>query len=284
MIVHAEIERPESAALGERPDLRVVRVEHRDVAVRELFEQFALGPGHFAHRPKEFEVHGVDVRDDADFRVADFREPADLAGPVHAKFEDRVRVPGIQVEDSERHAHEIVQIPGGREDRIAEPVAQYRGGQFLSRGLARASGDAEHLDLVPRPPPLGDLAQRVERIRHADDQASFRSLDLRALVHHATRRPGRERPADEFMAVEPFASKRHEHVALADGPRVGRKPGEVEARIAEEHAAAGSGDDVLRGDARPGVAIRAGHAALRRKARAASSRSSKCDFFGPTIW
>ena len=94
---------------------------------------------------------GLDVVDTADVRVGDGGQSGDLAGRVHTHLEDGQAVAGLDGEQRQRQADEVVEVAPGLEQRVDAGVHTGQGlgedgrNQLLDRGFAGTAGDRGHL-------------------------------------------------------------------------------------------------------------------------------------------
>ena len=120
-----------------------------------LLEDLRLGVGDRVGGREEPEVRVADVGPHADVRLRDADERADFAGMIHAELDDRHLRPRPQLEERERQADVVVQVPLVAKHPV--PRRQKLRRDFLRRRLARAAGDRH--DPRARSPP--DVARHV---------------------------------------------------------------------------------------------------------------------------
>ena len=226
------------AGCGHAPDarVRVVGREHGDAFGRQrvnharVFERDRFDGRH------EFLMLALGVVHHGDRRRGDFREQRGFARMVHAQFDHRQLMRGVQTEQRERHADLVVEVAGGRQARVlAERGGEDRRDHFLDRGLAVAArdGDERHAELAA--PAARERAQRDARVGHAQRghvPAFRRARDERG--RHVARRDVRQ----EVVRVETLALERDEQIAGAGAAAVGRHAFERDAVVAE-HGRAG---------------------------------------------
>ena len=132
-------------AAGERADAR-----HRSAGRRRwprarvrrgVLEDLGLGVGDRIRRGEEPEVRVADVGPDADVRLRDADERPDLAGMIHAELDHCHLRSGPQLEQRERQADVVVQVPLVPEHPVASRQELRR--DFLRRRLAGAAGDRD---------------------------------------------------------------------------------------------------------------------------------------------
>ena len=194
----------------------VVRVQHRRSSGLHVAEQLGLCRGHIVQRAQELEVRRSDVRDHAHLGIDEPRQQVDLAGSAHAHFNYRCPVPCLELQQRERHADMVVQVPLVLEHRSL--LLQDGGDHLLGRGLAVAAGDADEGNRMLLAVHQGHLLEREERVLHGEDvlqpaQAVIAGLQGRA-VHQ--RAPGAllDRIGNEIVAVETVALEGHEQTRL----------------------------------------------------------------------
>ncbi len=153
-----------------------------------------------------------------------------------------------QLEQRQREADVVVQVPGRLHHPVAQPEERRR--HVLRRGLAGAARDRH--DARPRlpPHPPRQALQRAGAVGHHDQRPAgdrvLRQVAHRAAHHDAPHAPAAERRLDEVVAVEPVAANRDEEVAGLQRPRVDRDAGTpAPRRLTRHEPAAGHGlDDV----------------------------------------
>ena len=198
------------------------------VVGRCVLENLRLGVGDRVRRGEEPEVRVADVGPHADVRLGDADQRADFAGVIHAQLDDRdVRlVP--QLEQRERQADVVVEIPLVPEHAV--PRAQELRRHFLRRGLAGAAGDRHDSARRRRrrtsratscsATVVSVDADEHRAVRRAIAAARLTSSGQRVDQH--SRRAACERVGDELVAVEPLAANGDEEVARGQRPRVDR--------------------------------------------------------------
>ena len=185
-----------------RHHARIVGVGDEHVAGARLLQDLGLGVGDRVRGCEEPEVRVADVGPHADVRLGDADQRPDFAGMIHAELDHRDLRPRPQLQERERQADVVVQIPLVPEHPVTRRQELRR--DFLRRGLARAAGDRD--DRRARPPAdvAREVLQRARRVLHLDEHgAGRRSLPAagggRRLVDQrpdAPRAPARRRRTD----------------------------------------------------------------------------------------
>jgi hypothetical protein len=199
----------------------------------------------------------ADVGPDADLGFRDTDEGANFAWMVHAEFDHRDLRPRAQLEQRQRQADVVVQVPRVAEHPVARREELRRG--LLRRRFARAPGNGHHLRPGPPAHVAGQLLQRPRRVRHLDEHAGppFTCLKGgRRTLDHRARCAFRQRVGNERVTVEPLAADRHEQLARRDGPRVDRYAGDLAPGVARDQPPAGGGRDLPGGQRQRRHALR----------------------------
>ena len=117
----------------------------------------------------------------------------DFAAMVRAHLDDRVAMLRAEIEQRQRDADVVVEIP--LRDQAGSHPAQDRADHFLGRRLPVAAGHGDHR--APKPPAMfaGARGQRPQRVGHDD----LRQVDWAA----------RARPADRRRPGPPRRSRTH---------------------------------------------------------------------------
>ena len=128
----------------------------------------ALASAIASARSEESHVRVADVGPHADLRLRDANQRANLPWMVHPKLDDRDVRPVAQLQQRQRQADVVVQVPLVPEHAVSR--GQELRGDLLGRRLAGAAGDRR--DARARPPPdvAGDLLQRTCRVLDLDDE------------------------------------------------------------------------------------------------------------------
>ena len=169
---------------------RIVGRAHEHVAGPRALEDLGLGVGNRVHRREEAHVGVAHVGPHADVGLGNAHERADLPGVIHPQFHHRHVRPARQLQQRERQADVVVQVPLVLHH--PEPRGQQGRNRFLGRGLARASRDRHHLRARRLPHRVRQVLQRRQRVGDAD-----------RLRRHA--RPRDARPAQACSTTTPAA-------------------------------------------------------------------------------
>ncbi len=138
-----------------RRHARIVGVGDEQIGGTRLLENLRLRVRDRVGRRKESQMRVSDIRPDAHVGLSDADQRADFTSVIHTELDHRhVRLPP-QLEQRERQANVIVQIPFVPKHAIAR--GQEIGRQLLRRRLSRASGYGH--DLRPRSPP--DFTRKI---------------------------------------------------------------------------------------------------------------------------
>ena len=158
------------AAARECADARATRaivgVGDEQIGGTRLLENLRLRVRDRVGRRKESQMRVSDIRPDAHVGLSDADQRADFTSVIHTELDHcHVRLPP-QLEQRERQANVIVQIPLVPKHAVARGQEIRR--QLLRRRLARASGDRH--DLRPRSPPdfTRDVLQGPRRVADHD--------------------------------------------------------------------------------------------------------------------
>ncbi len=101
-------------------------------------------------------------------RAGDLRQVVDFPGVVHAHFQHRVAMPGMQPSQHQRHADVVIEIALRCQDGLfAHGLAQDGGNHFLDRGFAIAAGQADQWNRIGVAPVCRQLSQRQPGVVHA---------------------------------------------------------------------------------------------------------------------
>ena len=111
----------------------------------------------------------------------ELREITNLARVVHAHFDHRVAMLGLQLEQHERHADVVVQIAARCEHLVCRIVGcgfsnglpQNRSEHFLDGGLAAAAGQRDERQRKPAAPVRGEPSERTPRVVDDDEWQGF---------------------------------------------------------------------------------------------------------------
>jgi hypothetical protein len=110
-------------------------------------------------------MHRPDVRDDPHLRTGDVAQQRDLSGHVEPHLQHGPGVIAGQLENRQRQADFVVEVP--QVPQRTEATLEQLGGDFLGGRFAQAAGDADDAQRQPRAPVAGDLLQRGQDARHA---------------------------------------------------------------------------------------------------------------------
>ena len=165
-------------------------------------------------RGEELHVHGADVGDDADRRLGQGNEPADVAGPLHTHLEHQAGVLPLEAEHGQRDAGLGVEIARCTQHFV---LTREDGRDHLfSGGFAVAAGDRDDQWLYPVTHETCQRVKRCPRVRdehlndarypaHAafDDQGGCPAID--GVFHervpvHLRALEGKEHPAGDDLA------------------------------------------------------------------------------------
>src|SRR5438046_539146 len=182
-----------------------VRRHDRGTVGRKCRDELALREAHSLDRLDELEVHGTDVRDDADLRARDRGQVRDLAEAAHRELEDADLRVGLEPAERQRNADLVVEARL-RRDRARGGCAERRE-NVLRRRLAHRAGDADHTCIAAVAHRRRDPRQRRERI----------------VGNESRRGAALERLVDELRA----AADRDEQVAGDDSPGIDLDAGEL---------------------------------------------------------
>ncbi len=162
----------DDAVAGRRdaPDARVgiVGRKHGDAFGRQRVNHACMFERDRFDRRHEFLMLALRVVHHGDRRLGDLREQRRFARMIHAEFDHRQLMCGVQTEQRERQADVVVEIARRRETRVcADRGGEDRRDHFLDRRLAVAAGhgDERHAELAP--PAARQRAERDARVRHA---------------------------------------------------------------------------------------------------------------------
>ena len=210
--------------LGPPHDSRVVGVGDEDIVGVRSIENLGLGIGDRVSRLEEPEVRVAHIGPHADVGLRDADQRANLSRMIHAQFDDCDLRPRAQLEQRERQADVVVEIPLVPEDAMAR--RQKLRGDFLGRRLARASRDRH--DLGTRPPPYltRDVLQRRRRVVDSNHDRPRRQLvSLRQIARHDDSACSpRQHVGHEVVAVEPLALDGDEAIASLERSRIDHDP------------------------------------------------------------
>ena len=212
---------PERDHLGARPlrhvaRARIVRVEHRQPALRQARRQQPLDPLGVVERAEALKVRRADIGHDADVRARRADKQLHLRLRVGPEFEHRPAVLRAQTEDRNRQPDVAVEIA---RRLIGRKVGgeQLRG-RLADGGLAHAAGDPHHCRRLALAPGDRRPLQRRERVRHRVDICR-RSRRNRLRDQHRPRAAG-DRIIDVAVPVAALARQRHKQRARLHLPRV----------------------------------------------------------------
>src|SRR5438105_600856 len=121
----------------------------RRPARRQRLEELGLRARDALQVAHELEVHGPDVRHDADLRPGDRGEVGDLTEAAYRELDDAHLGVGLEPAERERDAELVVEARLGR-DRPRLRSAK-RGEDVLRRGLAHRAGDPDDAGGTPLP-------------------------------------------------------------------------------------------------------------------------------------
>ena len=212
------------------------------------------------------------VGDQPDLRPGDGGQPGDLAGVVHPHLDHRGLVVRAEAEERQRHAHLVVEVPLGLQDRAAG--GQDGGHHLAGGGLAVGAGHRHHRQVEAAAVVARHRAERGQGVGH--QQARQAAGRGGGVGDHRGGRAGPGGGGQEGVGVEALAAQRHEEGAGRRGAGVGGHPGQRGRRRLQPAAAGGRGE-LVGGEGRPA------HAPTPR-ARRASSRSSKWRRSAPVVW
>ena len=123
-----------------------------------MVENLALGPqGPLTGAAQVFNVGVADVSDHGDGGLHQAAHIADLAEVVHARFDHRRLMAGLQPQQGLGRADVVVEIGLGFQG--AEMPGQHRGDHLLGGGLSGGAGDLHHGDVVQTAVPGGQRTQ-----------------------------------------------------------------------------------------------------------------------------
>ena len=182
---------------------------------------------------------GRDLGDDPDARAYEPAEVRDLTRHVEAELDHRDLVCGFEAQERQRHADLVVERRGGAQDAVTR--SKRRGGRLLRRRLPDIARDTYGGDRIGVTQDVGQTAQRVERLRHLDEDRVIRCVDR--VLDDSGACAVRERVRDECVSVT-LVAKREEHFARLHDPRIERPADEflVSPRRAVYHAPTARGE------------------------------------------
>ncbi len=149
---------PARESLQARHHARVVGVDDGPRRRAGLVEDLGLGVCDRIRGREESDVRVSDIGPHADVRLGNFDEPSDFSRVIHAQLHHRDVRPRRQLEQRERQADVVVQVPGVAIHRVSRREERRR--CFLRRRLARASRNRD--DVGARLPPHV-VAEPLER-------------------------------------------------------------------------------------------------------------------------
>ena len=139
--------------------------------VLQALEDFGLGIGDRFFRPEVLDVRGRDCRNDGHVRADLAGQSGDLAGVVHAHFEDRELGIAGHPGEAERDAGVVV-VALDRAVDLARAAAVERNEQgFLGAGLADRAGHSDDSAVAAVAGRAGKRLKRGERIVDEDVRA-----------------------------------------------------------------------------------------------------------------
>ncbi len=200
----------------------VVVVEDPDRVLPHAREQLALCRGDVVERLEVGQMRSRDVCQDSDVRVGDLGEPRQLAVVAHPHLQHRDLVHGLQLEQRERAAVQVVEVsPRGVN---GEGRLEHLPRHLLGRGLARGAGNRHHLHRQPAAHPGCEILQRAQRVAHHDRRRGRTPGRQRGDVRdHETRGTLRRHVGDETMSVVVGSDDGEEQIAGPDRARVDRE-------------------------------------------------------------
>ena len=152
---------------------------------------------------------------------------------------------GLEAEQRQRRADEVVEVPLGRERRPHGPADC--GDHVLHGGLTDPARDRHDPGLPAAAVQRREVAERDERVVHLDDRD--RPGRPASATDHEQRRAPLDRDGEEVVRVEGLAHERHEHASGDGRPRVREHAREDRgsARPGGDEGAARRPDHVLEG-------------------------------------
>ncbi len=130
-----------SRAREVRLEQRLVSGDDGGTAGRQRLDQLGLRAGDVLDGPDELQVHGRDVRDQAEVGPRERGKPGDLAEAAHPHLDDADLGLRLDPGERERDAELVVVVPLGS-DRVAVRRAE-SGEDVLRRGLPGRAGDPD---------------------------------------------------------------------------------------------------------------------------------------------
>ncbi len=161
------------AGCRDAPDARVgiVSRKYRNTFRRQRVNHACMFERDGFDRRHEFLMLALCVVHHRDRRLGDLREQRGFVRMVHAKFNHRQLMRGLQTEQRERQANIVVEVASSREACIrADRSGEDRRDHFLDRRLAIAPrhSDERHAEFAP--PAARQCAERDTRIGHAQSR------------------------------------------------------------------------------------------------------------------
>jgi hypothetical protein len=141
-----------------RHDSPVVCVTNEHVVRLCSFENLGLRIGNRIRRREEADMRIADVGPDADVGIGNRDQRADLPCVIHPEFHDRDIRLVAQLQQRQRQADVIVQIPLVLHDAVRR--GQKVRNRVLRRGLARAARNRDHLCRCRFPHRVRQVLQR----------------------------------------------------------------------------------------------------------------------------
>ncbi len=236
VLAKAKGDDPARESLQARHHARVVGVEDGPRRRAGLVEDLGLGICDRIRGREESDVRVSDIGPHADVRLGNFDEPSDFSRVIHAQLHHRDVRPRRQLEQRERQADVVVQVPGVAIHRVSRREERRR--CFLRRRLARASRNRDDVGARLAPHVVAEPLQPEQRVLHLDHHRAGAIADLRPRRHHHADGAGLEARGRVRRAVEPLTAQRDEELPRRDLSRVGRERSDLAAGTASPQAAA----------------------------------------------
>ncbi len=223
-------------------DVLVVVIDDHDPLGLDVLQQLSLRLGDLLDRAEELDVHGTDVRVDADVGAGQTGQPGDLPLVVHPHLADDDFGVVRRVVDTERTSDEVVEVP----PRLERPAlgGDERGDHLFRRRLPRRTGDGDQGEGLSQAELARQLLERDGCVGDANEAFFRRNVLRKVLGHMGHDRAGRrlERRGDELMSVEPFPLDGEEDRTGLHLARVDDDGGRLELGVREDFAAGHRGE------------------------------------------
>ena len=218
----------------------IVAAQHCQAAGAQVVENLALGPqGPLTGAAQVFNVGVADVGDHGDGRLHQTAHVPDLAEVVHARFDHRRLMAGLQPQQGLGRADVVVEIGLGFQG--PEMPGQHRGDHLLGGGLSGGAGDLHHGDVIQAAVPGGQSAQGQGGVLHPDIEPAGQQCLRHTAAQTACRAVGK-RCVHVIMTVEPRAHQGNEQVSGGDAAAVAGDAGDGVASGLEKGPAYGAAD------------------------------------------